>query len=221
MVFEIDNIELYFSEKLILHGIYLKAQTGKITGILGANGCGKSSLLNIFFGSLQPRHKLIRIDTKPYLKALFKSGLVKYLPQHNFIPPKMNIEKIFKIFEVNQQEFMSDFPEFKALTNKKIRDVSGGEQRVIEIYICLNSKAKLVLLDEPFSHLSPLYIEKIKKLLQIVKQNKAIIITDHMYRHILDSTDELYLLKNGCTKKINKTSELEDYNYLKSEMLNT
>ena len=90
---------------------------------------------------------------------------------------------------------------------------------VIEIYICLNSRAKLILLDEPFSHLSPIYIEKIKNLIQELKKEKAIILTDHMYRHILDSSDELYLLKNGSTKLTSKTSELEDYNYLKAGTL--
>jgi len=88
-----------------------------------------------------------------------------------------------------------------------------------EIYICLNSKAKLILLDEPFSHLSPLYIERIKRLLHNLKKERAIILTDHMYRHILDTSDDLYLLKNGSTKLVKKISELEDYNYLKTGTL--
>lgn len=219
MIFEIDNVELYFAEKQILNGVYLKAETGKITGILGANGSGKSSLLNIFFGSLEPRHKLIRIDKKPYLKPLFKYGMVTYLPQQNFIPPKMKLETCFQLFKVALKEFLQDFPEFKTYRRARIRELSGGQQRVIEIYICLNSRAKLILLDEPFSHLSPLYIEKIKNLIQELKKEKAIILTDHMYRHILDTSDELYLLKNGSTKLIRKISELEEYNYLKAGTL--
>ncbi|WP_394370299.1 ATP-binding cassette domain-containing protein [Salegentibacter maritimus] len=51
----------------MLHGVYLKAETGKITGVLGTNGSGKSSLLKLFFGSLNSRHKLVRIDNNPYL----------------------------------------------------------------------------------------------------------------------------------------------------------
>jgi len=219
MIYEIDNIELYFAEKQILNGVYLKAETGKITGILGANGSGKSSLLNIFFGSLEPRHKLIRIDKKPYLKPLFKYGMVTYLPQQNFIPPKMKLEICFQLVKVDLKDFLKIFPEFRVVKNNKMRELSGGQRRVIEIYICLNSKAKLILLDEPFSHLSPLYIEKIKNLIQELKKEKAIILTDHMYRHILDTSDELYLLKNGSTKLIGKTSELEDYNYLKGGTL--
>jgi len=219
LIFEIVNIELYFAEKQILNGVYLKAETGKITGILGVNGCGKSSLLNIFFGSLQPRHKLIRIDKKPYLKPLFKYGMVTYLPQQNFIPPKMKLETCFQLFQVDIKKFLNDFPEFEVYKKTGMRELSGGQQRVVEIYICLNSKAKLILLDEPFSHLSPLYIERIKRLLHNLKKERAIILTDHMYRHILDTSDDLYLLKNGSTKLVKKISELEDYNYLKTGTL--
>jgi len=55
LIFELDNVELYFKNKRILNGIYLKAETGKVTAILGENGCGKSSLLNIAFGNLKPK----------------------------------------------------------------------------------------------------------------------------------------------------------------------
>ena len=65
MIFEIDNIELSFKEKRILNGIYLKTETNNITGLLGSNGCGKTCLLNILFGSLEPKYKLIRVDNKP------------------------------------------------------------------------------------------------------------------------------------------------------------
>src|SRR5690606_11991789 len=112
MIFEIDNIELDFGKKRILSGIYLKAETGKITGIAGANGTGKSSLMNIIFGNLKPTQKLIRIDSKAYLKPLFTSGLVKYLPQHSVIPTYLQLEKAFKLYKVDWNEFVSFFPDF-------------------------------------------------------------------------------------------------------------
>ncbi len=79
MIFELDNVELYFKNKRILNGIYLKAETGKVTAILGRNGCGKSSLLNIAFGNLKPKYMLIRLNHKPLLKPLYMTGFSKYL----------------------------------------------------------------------------------------------------------------------------------------------
>ena len=55
---------------------------------------------------------------------------------------------------------------------------------MIETYIILKSKVKITLLDEPFSHLAPLYVQKIKALIEIEKQHKIIIITDHLYKDI-------------------------------------
>ncbi len=214
MIFEIDNIELYFKKKRILNGVYLKAETGKVTGILGRNGCGKSCILNITFGNLKPKYKLVRINNKPILKPLYQTNFAALLPQHHFIPTTIKIKSIFKLFKISWNDFIVDFEAIKASENSNFNQLSGGERRLIETYIILKSHRKIILLDEPFSHLAPLYIEKIKTLISKEKQHKAIIITDHLYNHIIDVSDDLYLLKNGSTKLISTIKELEDYQYL-------
>lgn len=219
MIFELDNVELYFKEKRILNGVYLKAETGKTTGILGNNGSGKSCLLNIAFGNLNSKYKLIRINNKPILKPLYKTKLVAYLPQYHFIPNTIKIKTVFKLFNISWNNFVTVFDDFHLYKNWSINKLSGGERRLIETYIILKSHRAIILLDEPFSHLSPLHIEKIKTLIAKEKKEKAIIITDHMYRHIIDTSDNIYLIKNGCTKLIQNLKELEDYTYLNSGTL--
>lgn len=214
MIFEIDNVELYFKEKRILNGIYLKAETGEVTGILGSNGCGKSCLLNIAFGNLKPKYKLIRIDGKPILKPLYLTNLVAYLPQYNFIPNGLRLKSAFNLFKVSWDDFITVFDDFSIYKNLKINKLSGGERRIIETYLVLMSNKKIIFLDEPFSHIAPLHIEKIKALISEEKKHKTIIITDHMYQHIIDISDAIYLIKNGSTKLINNLKELEDYKYL-------
>ena len=214
MLFEIDNVELHFKDKLVLNGIYLKAETGKVTALLGGNGCGKSSLLNIFFGSLVPRHKLIRINNENYLKPFFYSGIVKYLPQHSFIPANLKISIIFRLHKISWDDFIEDFPHFSKNKKSRIKDLSGGERRLIETYVIIKSEAELILLDEPFTHLAPLYIEKIIELLQEEAKEKAIVVIDHLYHHIIGIADEIYLIKNGCSRLIKNPKELEDLKYL-------
>jgi ABC-type multidrug transport system ATPase subunit len=214
VILEIDNVELYFKDKTILNGIYLKAETGKVIGILGSNGCGKSCLMQIIFGSLKPKFKLVRIDNEPVLKPLYQTNLVKYLPQHSLIPKTLTLKHIFKIYEVNWKDFIEIFEEFITSETYKANQLSGGQVRLVETYIVLKSASKIVLLDEPFSHLAPLHIEKISALIDEEKTRKAIIITDHFYRNIIESSDEIYLLKNGSTKLIDNIIELEDYKYL-------
>jgi len=219
MVLEIDNVELYFKEKNILRGIYLKAETGKTTGILGSNGSGKSCLLNIIFGSLNPKYKLARIDGKPILKPLYKTNLAAYLPQHHFIPNLLKVKTVFKLFKVSWNHFIDNFKLFEQFNNMNFNKLSGGEKRIIEVYLILKSNCEIVLLDEPFSHIAPLYIKKLKSLINEEMQYKAIVITDHMYRRIVDTSDTMYLIKNGCTKLISDLKELEDYKYLSHETL--
>lgn len=214
MILEIDNVELYFKNKTILNGIYLKAETGKVTGILGSNGCGKSCLLQIIFGSLKPKYKLVRVDNTPVLKPLYQTNLVKYLPQSALIPKNLSLKHIFKLYGVDWSEFVENFTEFSNYKTYKSKQLSGGQLRLIETYIVLKSPSKIVLLDEPFSHLAPLHIEKISTIIQEEKTRKAIIVTDHFYRNIIESSDNIYLLKNGATKLIEDILELEDYKYL-------
>ncbi|QXP72544.1 ATP-binding cassette domain-containing protein [Tenacibaculum sp. AHE15PA] len=211
---EIDNIELNFGTTEILKAIYFKAEKGKITGVLGSNGSGKTSLLRIIFGELLPKSKLLRIDSKPILTPLYKKRIVKYLPQFHIIPNTISLQEGFKFFNASFTDFLTDFPHFKSQKQHRFSEFSGGEKRLIETYIILKSDAKIVLFDEPFSHLAPLYIKKLKEVLEIEKQHKIIIITDHLYQDILDISDTMYLLKDGWSRLLKSPEELIQYNYI-------
>ena len=214
MILEVDNVELYFNNKPILNGVYLKVETGKVTSILGSNGSGKSCLLQIAFGTLKAKYSLIRIDKKPILKPLFLTKTTSFLPQHHLTPNNMKVISAFKLFQVNWDVFISEFPQFEIFKNKTFHRLSGGERRLFEIYLILKKEAKIVLLDEPFNGIEPLFIDKIKRLITEEKQQKIILLTDHRYTDVIDISDTISLLKNGCSKLINNLSELEDYKYL-------
>ncbi|MBA6152975.1 ATP-binding cassette domain-containing protein [Gelidibacter maritimus] len=214
MIIELDSIELYFKERRILNGIYLKAETGQIVGILGRNGSGKSCLLQILFGSLKPKYKLVRLDKKPLKRPLYTLNMASYLPQHQLAPDHLKVKTLFQMMNLEWNTFVNHFEKFQNYYNTRISKLSGGERRVIETYSILKREAAIVLLDEPFSNISPLHIEKIKKLIEIEKSEKIIIITDHYFNDVIDMSDTLYLLKNGCTKIIDNLEELEDYNYI-------
>ncbi|MGY0391964.1 ATP-binding cassette domain-containing protein [Bizionia sp. KMM 8389] len=219
MILELDNIELYFKNKRILNGIYLKAETGKVTGILGSNGCGKTCILNIIFGTLKPKYKLIRLNNKPILNPLYQTNLIHFLPQLPITPNNLKLKTAFKLFKVNWKEFTLLFNTFSCYENYKFRQLSGGERRVVETYLFLKSACKIILLDEPFSHVAPLYIETIKKIITEEKSQKIIIITDHLYRDIIETSDDLYLIKNGHSKLVTDLKVLEDYKYISENQL--
>lgn len=213
MIFELDNVELSFGGKNVLYGVYIKAETGKINSILGSNGCGKTSLLRIFFGNLKCNNKLVRIDRKSTLKDLYTFEKVKFLPQNDLFPNNISLKRLFKIYRVPWSGFLEKFPDFRNYRNSKMRELSGGEKRLVSIWLTLKSDSNLILLDEPFTHLSPLNIEIIKKELVFEKQNKAILLTDHLYQHLLEITDDLYYIQDGCSKEIGDPKKLKEIGY--------
>lgn len=211
---EVDSIILKFGNKRVLQDVYLKSQTGEITGLLGRNGTGKTCLLNIIYGELAIIDKSVRLDGTIIYNG-FRSPLdFRYLPQFSFIPKNLKIKRIFKDFQLNFNEFMNDFQEFKRYYNVKLGRLSGGEQRLIEVYSILKSKTKFCMLDEPFSHIMPVHAEKIKHILKREKKNKGIIITDHLYEHITEICDSLYVISNGKTFQTNDLNDLKVLGYV-------
>ena len=217
MILEIDNIELSLGNRKILHGVYLQAEMGKVTGILGKNGCGKTSLLRILFGSLNPKYENVRIDGVHQHRKLYQTGYVAFLPQHQLLPDNLKLEKAFRYFDVDWPNFITLFPSFGRYEKTKADTLSSGELRAAETYLILNSNKPIILLDEPFSFIAPVYVEKIKNIIQLKKQKSAIILTDHFYRDILEASDTVYFLREGCSKLIHSKRELEDEGYINLE----
>ena len=213
---EADSIQLGFEGRRILSDIYLKCETGKIVGLLGRNGQGKSCLMKIIYGSLKCERS-VRIDKLSQNQRFKRPEILLYLPQFNFIPKSLSPKKIFRDFELEYSHFQNLFPEFKGRYNAIINKMSGGERRLIELYIIVRSRTKFAMLDEPFTHLNPLQIEKVKELLLEEKQNKGLLVTDHMFTHVLDISDDLYILKNGKTYLTRSPTDIEMHGYITNQ----
>ncbi|WP_167605895.1 ATP-binding cassette domain-containing protein [Maribellus sediminis] len=211
---EVDSIILEFDTKRVLQDVYLKNETGKATGILGRNGSGKTCLMNIIYGELKTTNKSIRLDGNVIYDAYRNPGNIRYLPQFNFMPGNITIKRIFNDFRLDFSRFAGYFPEFKKYYSFKIGKLSGGESRIVEIYVILASKTKFCMLDEPFSQVMPVHVETIKKLIRHEKTNKGIIITDHLYEHIIDTCDEIYVISNGITYLTKDNNDLMKLGYL-------
>ena len=211
-ILETDSVQLAFNGRKILSDIYLRCETGKITGLLGRNGQGKSCLMQIIYGSLNCE-KSVRIDNLSQKNISGLHNMLLYLPQFNFIPTSLSLERIFLDFGLDYSLFQIRFPEFKNRHRQKIKQFSGGEQRLVALYVIVKSKTFFAMLDEPFTHLNPIQIEKVKELLVEEKVNKGILITDHMYKNVTDISDTLYILSNGKTHLSVSPEDIETLGY--------
>ena len=210
---EADSIQLEFDLRRILTDVYLKCETGSITGLLGSNGQGKTCLMNIIYGNMKASYKSIRFDGVFVHKPFKRSDLLSYLPQFNFIPSSFTLKRIFSDFDLPFADFENHFPEFKQQYHSSLANLSGGQRRLVEVYVIIKSKSQFAMLDEPFSHIMPLHIELIKELLLSEKCNKGFLITDHMYRQIIDICDHLYVLANGKVHLTKNTADIERLGY--------
>ena len=214
--FEADSIILEFGARRILSDIYFRCETRKITGILGRNGQGKTCLMNIVYGNLNPTSKSIRFDGVAIFHAFKRPDLLTYLPQFNFIPSHLSLKRIFSDFDLDYKPFEKLFPEFTTQYKSTISRLSGGQRRLVEVYVIIKSNAQFSMLDEPFSHLMPLQIEKVKELLEIEKSKKGFLITDHMFRYVVEISDDLYVLSGGKTYLTKDVGDIEKLGYARS-----
>ena len=212
-ILEVDSVLLEFDSKRILQNVYLKSETDKVTGLLGRNGTGKSCLMKILFGEIIPRDKSIRINGNAILGSNRTPKDLRYLPQKRFIPSSLTVKRIFNDFKLDFEDLIRNFPELEKFYKSKLINLSGGERRIIEIYTILASRTKFCMLDEPFSQIMPIHVNSIKKLILREKENKGIIITDHMFKHIIDICDDLYVINNGKTYLTKSIEDIETLGY--------
>ena len=212
-ILEIDSAELAFGGRSILSGVYLLAETGCVTAVLGRNGCGKSCLMKILSEALKAGFCSMRIDGKWH--GRFTEKEVRYLPQHAFIPGWLRLERVLRDFGLSREELERWFPLFVPLRGSRIGELSGGEQRILECFVILRSRTQFVLLDEPLSQIAPLHVETLQTLIRQEKMAKGILLTDHMYRHVTGIADRLYVMTDGQAYPCANDEELVRRGYLK------
>jgi ABC-type lipopolysaccharide export system ATPase subunit len=214
-ILEVDSIRKSFGLNQVLTDVYLKCLPGDIIGLLGRNGTGKSTLLKIIFGTLFTDYKYIRINDSVLDQPYKTKNLVGFLNQDNFLPKHLTVRQIANLCSKNldQNEFLGDHVLSKVV-DTKIRFLSGGESRYLEVKLILYLDSLFVLLDEPFNGISPLHIDLIKKMILEKSAKKGIILTDHDYRNVLDIATKYYLLFDGGVKKVKTKQDLINWGYI-------
>jgi ABC-type multidrug transport system ATPase subunit len=205
---EIDSVWLEFNSRVILQDIYLKINRGTIVGLLGRNGSGKSSLIKIIFGTLRAKNQSVRVDKKFVSHPYLEKNLVRYLPQFPFVPSNLSLREACDFYEVSSSEVWGYFPDLEPFENTRLANLSGGHVRLIETLMIVLSPVSFVLLDEPFTHLAPVWNDKLMVVLRDQKQSKGILISDHYFENILEVSDSVYFLRSdGSTKLLTDANE--------------
>jgi branched-chain amino acid transport system ATP-binding protein len=216
----------YYKDLNILQGIDIKAETGKITAVLGANGVGKSTLLKAIYGFLKPNAGEIymdthRVDGKPTYK-LIDLG-ISYIPQHTGIFRWMSVEENIQLggwtFRRDKQrlkqkieENYERFPVLKEKRKQQAGQLSGGQQRMVELSRTMMTDPTLILVDEPTAGLAKMLSEEVYQMLVDLRDRDGltIILVDQEIRQALKIADYVYVLDLGRNKFDGPVEEFSD-----------
>lgn len=212
---QIDTIRKSFGAKKILQDVYLQCNKGEIVGLLGRNGSGKTTVFKIAFGLMDAESCFVRIDHQVLQNQFHRKGNLAYLSQNSFLPRNIRIKEFIRLFcSTENADFLREHSLVKPFLNSKVRELSGGEQRIIEILLIIFSESKFAMLDEPFHSLSPKVIQEIKTLIKEQSKHKGFIISDHNYQDVLEISNRNYLLSETSVKAIQNVEDLRFYKYL-------
>ena len=220
--FQLYKAEKSFGSKKVLEEISLSCKTGEILGVFGRNGCGKSTLLKMIFGTLKADRIEIKIDgisVQP--EEIIKSKQIAYLPQDSFIPKDLRVRDIIPMYFYDQETQDAVFynPGVAKIASKRVNELSLGELRYFEVILVGSLEHPFLLLDEPFSMIEPLYKDAIKAFLQSIKEQKGIILTDHYFDDVLQTTTKNIIISEGRNSEVLGKEDLVKNKYLSKNHL--
>jgi len=190
-----------FYQKKALDKVDINIEKGKIYGILGPNGGGKSTFFKIAAGLLKPSQGEITIDNKK--PGVYTKSIVSYLPEVNYLYKWMKIKDTLAFFK----DLYTDFDIGRARESLKFMELGEGEKVTslskgmmgrLKLTLALSRKSKVYLLDEPLNDIDPISREKIiTSILDSYNEEASILINSHLIYYIEKLLDYVFFLSEG------------------------
>ncbi|MCL6447214.1 MAG: ABC transporter ATP-binding protein [Armatimonadetes bacterium] len=208
---KVENIDVAYGDLQVLWDVSFTVQEGELLALLGANGAGKTTILNTISGLLRPRRGSIRflgeeISRVPGHK-LAELGIA-HVPEGRRLFPEMTVKENLEMGSLSpeakkkRKETMewvyTLFPILKERQNQEAGTLSGGQQQMLAIGRGLMALPKLLMLDEPSLGLSPLLVSQVFEIIQdINRQEITVLLVEQNVMHVLKMCSRAYVLENG------------------------
>lgn len=198
---EFKNLSKSYGTREVLKNVNLKIEKGKIYGLLGPNGSGKTTMIKIINDLIQPTKGEILIQgIEPGIES---KKIISYLPERTYLNMSMKVSELITFFK----DFYSDFDEKKALKllsklkineNDKLKTMSKGTKEKVQLVMIMSRKADLYILDEPIGGVDPASRDYIlDTILTNFNEGSSIIICTHLIADIEKILDEVIFINNG------------------------
>lgn len=213
-ILEMKNVTKKFGDRKVLDDINISVESGRIVGLLGKNGAGKSTIIKLVNGLFFPTSGEIKVCGKEISEET--RAVVAYLPEINFLDKTKTVEDMVKYYN----DFFSDFDEEKARkllddlgldVKSKIRILSKGMQEKVQLVLVMSRKAKLYILDEPLGGVDPATRDYIlDTILNNFSNDASMIISTHIISDIERILDDVIIIDNGKIKYADEAENLRD-----------
>ena len=198
---ECRDLSKSFDNRVILDNVNIKIERGKIVGLLGKNGQGKTTLIKLINDLLTPTSGEVLINGKK--PSIESKKIISYLPERTYFDKSMKVSDIIKYFK----EFYDNFNEEKALKllddleldkNLCLAKMSKGMQEKVELILVMSREADLYILDEPLGGVDPATRDYIlDTILSNFKDGASVIISTHLIADIERILDEVIFIDKG------------------------
>lgn len=187
--------------------VFINAEPGYITCLLGKNAAGKTTLLSLLYGMLRPKSGKVSWDGKQIndkTLAAYRRD-VAYFGEtwcSQSLTVNKNVEMLsilYPTFDRETFDSLITLAQVEGTLNKRYMDLSAGEKAKVEIAFLLARKPKLIILDEPLANIDPVFKIDILELLQksVADNGTGVLISTHLIDEISDMVDYIYVLDNG------------------------
>jgi branched-chain amino acid transport system ATP-binding protein len=221
----LENVNAYYGDSHILHGVSLTVGDGEVVCLLGRNGAGKTTTILTVMGYLHPRRGHIRYEDReigtlpPYAIARLGFGFV---PQERGIFPSLTVRENLTVLARARgkdswtlERIFALFPNLRARERNLGFQLSGGEQQMLSIARALMLNPRILLLDEPSEGLAPLIVQEIVEVLKRLKgEGLAILLVEQNLRAAFAVADRHHVMNKGEICFTGTTAELEHNDFV-------
>lgn len=213
-IINVSDLKKSYGRKEVLKGVTFSAQSGQIIGLLGPNGCGKTTLIKILTGLIKDYDGVVRVDNEE--PGAYTKSIIAYLPEKSYLPDWMRPIDALEYFS----DFYKDFDRSKAEKmllrfgldlKQKLKTMSKGQQEKLRLALVLCRKAKLYILDEPLGGVDPAARSHILDLImENHEKDSTILISTHLISDVEYIFDRVLMISNGTAVIDSHVDELRE-----------
>ena len=197
----LDHVQKLYGKHTALYDVSVNIQPGRIIGLLGPNGSGKTTIIKLINGLLQPTSGNVYIHgQRPSIET---KKVISYLPDTTYLDENMKISEAIRFF----QDFYSDFNVARAhklLTDlqlrpeQRLRQLSKGNKEKVQLILVMSREADLYILDEPIGGVDPAARDYIlRTIIQNRRPNSSVLISTHLIADVEQVLDEALFINQG------------------------